>query len=94
MKPIDPGAEYGELRVYGAGQPEYAPLVARTLNGHAILTKWHLSEDERRAILDGADLLLHVLTFGHAAQPVSLWIEGTPDDPWRPEAIDDGPEVR
>ena len=89
MKPIDPGAEYGELRVYGAGQPEYELLVARTVVGKALLTKWQLSEDDRRAILDGANLMLHILTFGHPLQPVSLWIEGTPDDPLRPEEADE-----
>lgn len=87
MIPVDPGEDFGELRVYGAGQEEYHPLVSRVYpGGHAMLTKWHLSEDDRRAILDGADLYLHIMTFGRALQPVGLWIAGTPDDPYREEA--------
>lgn len=92
MIPVDPGEAYGELKVYGAGQPEYHPLVGRVYpGGHVLLTKWHLDEDERRAILDGADLFLHILTFGYALQPVSLWIEGSPNDPFRPETESEEP---
>ena len=86
MIPVDPGEEYGTLRTYGANQAEYQPLPSRVYpGGHVVLTKWSLSLDERAAILDGADLYLHVLTFGHPLQPVSLWIEGSDDDPLRPE---------
>lgn len=89
MIPIDPGEDYGALRVYGEEQPDYKPLVGRqTPQGYALITKWHLSEEDRRAVLDGADLFLHILTFGRPLQPVSLWIEGTPDDPWKPELED------
>lgn len=86
MIPIDPGEELGTLRVYGADQPEYQPLPSRVYpGGHVVLTKWQLSTDERMAILDGANLFLHVLTFGNPLQPVSLWIEGSADDPFLPE---------
>lgn len=87
MIPIDPGEDFGTLRVYGEGQPDYNPLVTRVYSGgHVALTKWHLSLEEREAILDGADLYLHILTFGNPIQPISLWIEGSPDDPFLPES--------
>lgn len=83
MIPIDPGEGRGELRVYGAGQPEYYPLISRVYpGGHVVLTKWQLSFEERQAILDGANLYLHIMTFGRTLQPVSLWIEGTESDPF------------
>lgn len=93
MIPIDPGEGFGELRVYGAGQEEYHPLVGRVYpGGHVFLTKWSLSADERMAILDGANVFLHVLTFGHPLQPVSLWIEGAKDDPFVQDPQDQSEE--
>ena len=83
MIPIDPGEDYGELRVYGTGQLEYLPLPCRVDAERASVTKWQLSENERRAILDGAKVGLRILTFGYALQPVYLWIEGTEGDPYR-----------
>lgn len=84
MIPVDPGEEYGTLRVYGEGQAEYVPLRGRVYpGGHVFLTKWQMSLDERAAILDGANLYLHILTFGHPLQPISLWVEGSKDDPFR-----------
>lgn len=92
MQPIDPGEDKGELVTYGAGQAEYEPLPSRVgldYDGNvASLTLWQLSEDERRAILDGARLGLRVLTFGRPLQPVYLYIEGTERDPFVPEVED------
>jgi len=89
MNPIDPGADYGELRVYGRGQPEYRELAARVDTEQGTLTKWELSADERKAILDGARVGLRVLTFGQRLQPVYLFIEGTEGDPYGRVAVDE-----
>ena len=89
MKPSDPGAEYGESRIYGALQPQYEPLPARVDEEQGTLTKWELSLDERRAILDGAKVGLRVLTFGQPLQPVYLFVEGTDGDPYGRVAFDE-----
>ena len=82
MNPIDPGEQYGQLKVYGAGQPEYTPLPTRVDDESAALSKWELSLEERRALMDGARVCLRHLTFGQALQPVYLFIEGTEGDPY------------
>ena len=82
MQPIDPGEQYGAARVYAANQPEYNPLVSRIDAEGATFTLWELSEDERRAILDGARIGLRMQTFGGPLQPVYLAVEGTVDWPY------------
>lgn len=86
MKPIDPGDNYGASRVYGANQPEYAPLPARLDSDGGTFTLWELSLDERAAILDGARIGLRLLTFGAPLQPVYLAVEGTEAWPYQEAA--------
>lgn len=59
---------------YGANQPEYIPLPAARLHNPegSALTRWSLSDEERRAIAEGADVYLEQLTFGQRLQPVRL----------------------
>lgn len=92
MKPIEPDPYYGRLVTYAANQPEYNPLPARVSDDGlgVVTTRWQLTEDERKALIAGADIQLRVMTFGQALQPVYLWVAGTdPDedppsaDPWR-----------
>lgn len=82
MKPVDPGERYGREVVYGASQPEYEPLPSRIDNEGGSFTLWELSEEERRAIIDGGHIGLRVLTFGQPLQPVYLAVEGTEGWPY------------
>ena len=75
MIPTEPADEFGQLVVFAKDQPQYQQLPARVSNG-VVTSRWQLSEDERRAILDGACVMLESWTFGRPLQPVRLWIEG------------------
>lgn len=79
MRPVDPGSDYGELVAIAEDQPQFATLVARiaqTQDGRQVLTRWQFSDEERKAIAAGADLLLGVLTDGNPLQPLALSIAG------------------
>lgn len=77
MKPVEPHQQPGGRRVvFAADQPQYDPLPAVIDSEGVIHTRWQLSADERRAVLDGSCLELMVWTFGQALQPVYLRIEG------------------
>ncbi len=80
MNPIDPGPP-GELSVYAEEQPEYYPLITRvTDRNHMIIlrTRWQLTDEERRQVAEGADILLDVTTFGQPLQPLSMRLSEEP----------------
>jgi hypothetical protein len=73
-QPVIPGLEMFEV-VYAKDQPQYNPLRAlkSMKDNGAILTRWRPDEFERRAIADGADVFLEILTFHEPLQPVLLF---------------------
>lgn len=78
MIPIDPPQECGYPVQFGENQVEYKTLPARESQG-VVTTLWELSPAERQAILNGKNLFLEIITFGHSLQPVHLWVEGFED---------------
>ncbi len=78
MNPTDPGPP-GDLVTYAYGQPEYLPLVARQINsGQRVRTRWQLTNEERKRVAEGADIILDLTTFGQPLQPIHLELA---DDP-------------
>ena len=81
MKPVDLEAEgHKDVIVFAEHQPQYESLPAVLVEPGVVWTRWQLSEDERRAIMDGARIELWVWTFGKALQPVMLAVEGVQDN--------------
>lgn len=74
-KPVVEGLEKHEV-VYAKNQPEYNPL--RTVRGKTestpVLSRWNLTEQQRQAVLDGADVYLELNTFGNPLQPIRMAI--------------------
>lgn len=73
--------------VYAKDQPEYLPLpVMRSVDGR-VVSRWTLTDEEREAILAGADIFLTVHTFNVDIQhrfgllPVSLVVDCPMIDP-------------
>ncbi len=60
--------------VYAKDQPQYTPLPVLRNEAGIVLSRWTLTDDEREAILAGADIMLSVHTFGGPLQPVRLEI--------------------
>jgi hypothetical protein len=78
--PVVEGLEDFE-KIYALEQGQYIPL--RTLpgeNGDSAITKWELSEEQRKAIAEGADILLEVLHFKGPLAPVRLMVVSREDE--------------
>lgn len=68
VTPVVTGYEEFEV-VYAKNQPEYNPLpVLRT--DKILVTRWKLTEEERKHIAEGGDLFVAVMHFGQLLQPV------------------------
>lgn len=80
VSPVVPGTEVFET-VYAKDQPEYIPLPVLRTNC-ALLTRWLLSDKERKHIADGGDLFVCVLHFGNPLQPMKP-IADTPENAMR-----------
>lgn len=75
--PVLPGSEFVEV-VYAKDQPEYQPLpVVRTET--CLVSRWKLSDEERKFIADGGDIYVVQMHFGQLLQPVCPMAE-TPDN--------------
>jgi hypothetical protein len=71
VTPIFPSSAACEV-VYAKNQPEYEPLPAfRTQT--CVVTRWKLSDDERRHIAGGGDLFICMMNFGRPILRFFLW---------------------
>jgi len=75
MEPVSPViAEEFQNRevIFAKDQPQYRPLpVHRTPDG-VLLSRWKLSDAERQAVAEGADIWLYVWTFNQPLQPLRI----------------------
>ncbi len=71
--PVLPGYNVAET-VFAENQPEYMrlPAVKLVAPDHQVLTRWELSDEDRKKIAEGADVYLWVSTFGQPLQPVAV----------------------
>lgn len=76
--PVVDGLEMQEV-VYAADQPEYIPLRSLRANGRmgAVISRWTLTPEQRKAVTEGADLFLELSTFGAPLQPIRLVVSDT-----------------
>lgn len=79
-KPVIDGLEKHET-VWAKDQPEYNPL--RTLTSKTddrkVLSRWTLTPEQRKAVADGADIYLELLTFGTPLQPIMMAVSDKPN---------------
>jgi len=92
--PVIDGLESQEV-VYAKDQPEYIPL--RTLKSKspqgAVLSRWTLTPEQRKAVAEGADIFLELLTFHDPLQPIRVAIgNGDLDTAWIDTCPADKPE--
>lgn len=74
VSPVIPDANADEV-VYAKDQPEYQPLPSIKLADGAILTRWMLSEEEKRIVTEQGFIYLEVLTFNRPLQPLRLSVD-------------------
>jgi hypothetical protein len=81
MKPVEPDHPQWTKDVnwrlvqFAKNQPQYEPLPAYIEDSPmgTVITEWELSEEERKAIAEGACIIrLSILTFQEPLQPVKL----------------------
>ncbi|HEY6244561.1 MAG TPA: hypothetical protein VIX17_11465 [Pyrinomonadaceae bacterium] len=77
VSPVIPGTDIDEV-VYAADQPQYRPLPAFKCLDGKILTRWQMSEAEKKLICEQGYIYLAVSTFNEPLQPVML--AATPPD--------------
>lgn len=89
VTPVAPGSELVEVML-GADQPQYRPLPAIVDYGPkgAMVTRWRPTEQDRKAIAGGADIILTQLTFRNQFQPVNLDLAMPDEMPWSLEIFD------
>lgn len=79
-KPVIDSLEEFEI-TYAKDQPEYNPL--RTLRSRtekaAVLSRWSLTPEQRKAVADGADIFLELWTFGRPLQPIRMAVSDHPN---------------
>lgn len=78
--PVIRGLEKYEV-VYGAAQPEYIPLPSLRSPDGRVMSRWQFTEEERKQIADGADLLLTIHTFNQPYPPTQVAIGRVGDNP-------------
>ena len=82
VSPVMPGSKEIEI-VLGEGQPQYIPLPAVWIDSPArpMVIRYRLTEEERRAVADGADIVMQQLTFHSPFHPVNLQVVGRDEMP-------------
>ena len=83
VSPVLPGSEGVEITL-GKGQEEiYNPLPAFYIDSPSrpMITRWRLTEEERDAVSNGADIVLTQLTFCLPFRPVNLQVCGRDEMP-------------
>lgn len=82
--PVFDGLQHKEV-VYARIQPQYIPLRTLVSAGadRKVISRWTLTEEQRKAVADGADIFLQLLTFGDPLQPIIMAVgSGTEDQEW------------
>ena len=82
--PVIEGMESEEI-VYAADQPQYIPL--RTLKSQGawgrVISRWTFTDEQRKAIAEGADVLLELSTFNRPLQPIRMMVsDGNVNPEW------------
>ena len=90
MKPIDPCIHPdlvpagSRAVVMAAHQQEiYQPLPTVQTPSGCVITRWELTDAERRLIFDGADVFIAIHTFNQPQQPIQVVIGSGTQIDWR-----------
>jgi hypothetical protein len=76
--PVVDGYEDIEV-VYARNQPEYLPLRTLKSDSGYVLSRWTLTDEQRRAVLNGDDIYLTLFTFNQPLQPISIFVASSKD---------------
>lgn len=74
MRPVVPRSGRVDVVLKGPPGGDIGDLPAQRVQGGGFCSEWELDFDERKAIMDGARVVLWVMSAGHP--PVSVEVEG------------------
>ena len=79
--PVVAGLEKQEV-VYAVDQPQYIPLRVLRANGSmgAVVSRWTLTEEQRKDVANGADIFLELSTFNQPLQPIRMVVSDASGD--------------
>lgn len=79
-KPVIEGLEEFEI-VFAKNQARYNPLRALRQNHRhgRVLSRWTLTDAQRQAVANGADIYLELLTFHEPLQPIMMAVGDAPN---------------
>lgn len=78
--PVIEGRESEEV-VFAKDQPQYKPLrclVDDSRGDRRVMSRWSPTNEQRKAIADGADIYLTLLTHGNPLQPILMQVDECP----------------
>jgi hypothetical protein len=80
QRPVIDGLEEHEV-VYAKDQPQYLPLRSLRSNNRNVdvMSRWTLTPEQRKAVADGADIFLTLMTFGNPLQPILMAVSDNPN---------------
>lgn len=73
VSPVIPQADETE-KIYAENHPEYQPLPSIRRDDGVVLTRWLLSEDERRLVAEQGYLYVALITRDGKIQPLKLTV--------------------
>lgn len=93
VSPVIPGETLPELLIAKDQQHLYIPLPALVLSrgeqGPEVVSRWELTDDDRKRIAEGASVYVHVMTFGRSMLPIVLTTKtNLMPETWRDRVID------
>jgi hypothetical protein len=80
--PVFEGLEHKEV-VYAKDQPQYRPLRTLVSSGEdrKVISRWTLTDEQRIAVANGADIFLTLATYGSPLQPILMAVSSGNIDP-------------
>lgn len=74
VSPVIPNEMHDEI-IVAEHQDEYQDLPSIRLVDQSILTRWKLTDEERRIVAETGDIYLIMQTFGNPVTPVMIQVE-------------------
>jgi hypothetical protein len=74
VSPVVPGKELKEI-IIAENQDQYENLPAVICEGGVVLTRWELSEEEKKFVAEHGYIHLWIWTFGKPLQPLLLTVD-------------------
>lgn len=76
--PVFEGPDADKEVIFAKDQPQYIPLrcfVDDSRGDRRVTSRWTLTDEQRKAVAEGADIYLTLATYGQPLQPILMAVE-------------------